>query len=352
MKRFSITAITGLVALVLVFPGVASGFVGSLFDATGDIINVVKYSNYEIILVRVAEDEGEFNLADESGTVHGYIEFNPLDTSRDLSTAEKIAQFEAAAANAYVAQILKATSVQHFDPVASTSTTVTISGGELTAYAVSQIATFSMDTALWDGTAADFDDIQVDMTFKKADLDPFGVLNISAVGGKDGLGAMMYWDTSEDFSFNGGSVNPGTKVDELKEDVKNATDGTSFVGVGYGAAIDTPGAPGTASLSADGGIFNPDVQGGMNLLTNTGFEYLKFPGVVNEDNQTLTSFSLRSGIDPNESHVDNDGSSYWRLESDDPWKFKMTPEPGSAVALAGLLVMGAIGFLYRRVRKS
>ncbi len=318
-----------LVSGVLLIPQLATAGVASLFTYNPNQTNQVKFNNYEVIL---QEDAGG-SLSLPGGSYTLVTDPTTIDV----------------ASHTYVAvQILRATTIQWRDSSNGSSIynqTGAIPGGgdlgpfpvagvgEITAYAAQELTSFTID-----GLG------NVNVAFGAAATDPFGILTSAGL-----ITKVFLDDTTNDgtlFSSDGGGA-VGLAA-QLTNDVGNATDGALFAEFGIGLAADGGVAGDNTSLTSSGAVDSQLALGGLNVFhadpsLTTG---LTFMGVDNTANAGLNpvSISLRANITL--------GGTPWTFTSEDPWKFRLNPEPGSLAALAGMAVVGLAGRLIRRRRSN
>ena len=310
MKKIFLLAMT--VAL-LGFTDVASAGFLSYFDTSGQSLTKVKFTNYEILL-RQNDSTGQI--------VIGSHQFDPVAPG-------------SVAVGDFAVQILQASSIAWETSPEQTKWSYVANGPEMTAYAVQEVltnvATGSLDS---DRTTSLFE-----QTYKVARLDPFGIVNVT-----NNEISHIYFDETPGIVF--------TSAGTLQQGVNSATDGTLFAAFGFGAAVDAGrgGAPGanaalkSEELELPPVLLDVSLKGGLNIRTNIPF--LTFLPVLNKASYLPVSTSIESGIAVNPHFA----TEPWPLKSEDPWRFRVTPEPASTVALLGLGLMGLFGVAYRRWR--
>lgn len=332
-----------LVVTSLGLPNIALADYLSLFgfDTTGQQVNKVKLTNYETILK--LDSSGALQLAGGTftdvdpgiNTATSGIKWNTFQTVSDDANGK----LEAATPDGtyYAAQILRATSL-NFVPEVGSDRPIP-AGYQMTSYAVQKFGTRYRFTDP-DGTQFNW------IAYTATDLDPFNKFTAAEIS--NSIAAKVFFNSAETFTYDGdGGANAAAK---LTNDVNNSMQGDLFVSLGYGPAQDG-GATGTASLTSSPVFGNANATGGLNVLAwGSLFNGLVAPGVDNADDfgvgLGLTSFSIEASVRKNSAELPDylgypDGSP-WRLKSEDPWAFRLVPEPTSLVAISslGLMVCG------------
>ena len=241
--------------------------------------------------------------------------------------------------------------------------------GEFVGYAVQQVETISVNSAT-----------DVDIRFKAASVDPFGVFSAAELA--DGAMLALYADTNADFTdkspLMGGDLATG-----LVADVATVTNGVLWSTFGIGSNID-----GILPNFADpffrskidptkvpnsGENFNfGDSYTGLNRKSygslGNGVVFTGVRGYQGDNNpgdDPLQSIRGQAELFANrfdpfgdteptdyrffvDGNGNSNGTSNWLYASDDPFEFRAVPEPGAVAVWGVLAVVGVLGVARRR----
>jgi len=299
-----------LAVLLAVFGFAGPALAGFLdyFDLTGQNVTKVKFTNFEIVLRQ-----------NDSGTIE-----LPNGKKYNVVTPGNIQ------VNDIAIQILNAKTIDWETPSGDvTKWSYVQNGPEFTAYALQRVASI-----------ADTNNNEYNIEFGVATEDPFGILDLS-----NSEIARLYFDEAPASVF--------TSSGTLQAGVNSATGGVFFASFGYGVAADSGrgGATGTATIEAKELLLPPPsllvhVIGGLNVKNLPS--WLTFLPIPNVANGAFTSSSLETSVTSNTAYP---ASSPWPLKSEDPWRFRVTPEPSTFMALLGMGAVAGVGGLIRRRRK-
>lgn len=258
-----------------------------------------------------------WDAIDWTGTNVTKIKFTNYEVLWDRDT-ESYKQ-EPLEVNDVVIQILKATSIIWETAEGDVTKWSDMNDGELTAYSVAVV------TDITDGVAT-----YGPLTDTASANDP---LEVSWDANEV---VRIYLDSNQNFSANSG---------DRSTDVGTATDGTLLASFGFGDAVDAGlgGATGTPFLTSNTDI-PVSVSGALNVKDSGSFRPdLVFRPVSPLENNSATITSTITA---------NSTNSNWPLRSEDPFRFRVVPEPSSLAGLAGLALVGLGGVCLRRRRKA
>ena len=288
MRRYLVSVIAAAIVVCAASQASAAIYPWEAIDWTGQYVTTIKFINYEVV-------------------------WNPDTGFKDAAYQPQV--------NDVVYQLLKATEIYWEVPGSGLvlKWQDSVGDGEITAYAVAKVTdvvesgnkreyTFGPVT-----TSSDYTD-QLGYTWKAEEV------------------VAIYFDTNENFG-----VNYSTR----QQDRESATDGILFATFGFGAAVDFNRGGATG--------INTELTSTLNLNTGT----ISSSGVLNVKSVgssfvDVVFLPIGQYSATFENSVQSGGNSKWPLSSNDPFRIRPTPEPGTLSALLGIVAAGAIGFLRRR----
>jgi hypothetical protein len=288
MRRYLFSVLAAAIVLCAASQASAAIYPWEAIDWTGQYVTKIKFTNNEVV----------WSTADN--------QFKPANYTPAVGDV--------------VYQILTATTIVWETGGGDIVKWTSSDAGELTAYAVAKITGFDSATNTY--------------TFG-----PFGsgtdALNYS--WGPNEVVA-LFFDTNKNYTANSGS---------RLTDRQRATDGTLFATFGFGPAIDAGqgGATGTPFLQSQVLSASPlsvFTSGGLNVKSlGAAFATIVFLPV------DLPGYNFSATLQSN-IQVASPANSNWPLKSEDPFRIRPTPEPGTLSALLGIVAAGGLGFLRRR----